>query len=260
MMTKNRAVTKIVSLLTSFFMIFMMSAIPSETSSSEDVTNNQLKEMANELAFQLNELREENGLHPLYVVPYLCDVSAVRSRESIVSFGHQRPDGSRFSTAVDANLVPYSVIFENLAAGSNTPEDAMNQWKNSEKHLSAMLNPDATHLGVGVAYEGNSDYGWYWEQLIVICNEDIPDQYIPSRYEIIPQAVGDVTGDDVIDTYDYLMLADYIYKRKNNIPVYLNDAQLEAADCFKDGIITESDAKAMVRYILGEYNSLPFVF
>lgn len=35
---------------------------------------------------------------------------------------------------------------------------------------------------------------------------------------------------------------------------------MEAADCFRDGIITESDAKALQRYILGEYDELPYIF
>lgn len=256
----KKFVSKFISLLTSAVMVFMIASVPEISSHGEDVTDNQLKEMANEIAFQINDLRVENGLSPLYVVPYLCDVSAVRSRESISSFSHTRPDGSRFSTIVDCNLIPYSILFENLAAGSSTPTSTMDQWLNSEKHLSAILYPDATHLGVSAAYERNSDYGWYWEHLIAVCDTDLPGQYIPSRYEIIPTADGDITGDAIIDTYDYLTLADYIYKKRNNVPVYMNDAQLKAADCFRDGIISESDAKVLVRYILGEYDSLPYVF
>ncbi|MDE6774797.1 MAG: SCP-like extracellular [Ruminococcus sp.] len=251
---------KIISFMTAVTMIFAISAFPKNTSEAVQIPETNLKEMANELAFLVNEFRAENGLNPVYVVPYMNDMATVRARECIADFGHLRPDGSKFSTIIDDSIVPYDVIFENIAAGRETPAETLEQWKNSEKHVGVILRPDVTHMGVGVGYEENSIYQWYWEQNFAICEEDIQGQYIPTRYEITPQAEGDITGDAVVDSYDYIALADYIYKKKNDIPVYLNDAQLETADCFRDGLITEADAKVMVRYILGEYTTLPFVF
>ncbi len=32
-----------------------------------------------------------------------------------------------------------------------------------------------------------------------------------------------------------------------------------AADCFRDGIITEADAKILAKYILGECAALPYI-
>lgn len=257
----KKAFSKIIGFLTAVTMIFTIAALPTEDSHAEEVTDNQLSDMAIEIAFLVNELRAEYGLNPVYVVPYLCDTARVRARECIQDFSHLRPDGSKFSSIIDDNLVPYSVLFENIAAGYGTPEETMEQWKHSEKHFKTMLTPNITHMGVGVAYEQNSCYQWYWEQTFVIMDDyHFDNEYIPQRHEIIPQAEGDLSGDAVIDAFDYLILADYIYKTSNNIPVYLNDAQLETADCFRDGIITESDAKVLVRYILGEYDKLPFIF
>ncbi|MBO5164209.1 MAG: SCP-like extracellular [Ruminococcus sp.] len=257
----KKTLSKTIGFLTAIIMIFSVSAFPTKDSHAEEVTDAQLSDMAIEIAFLVNELRAENGLNPVYIVPYLCDTARVRARECIGTFSHLRPDGSKFSTIIDYNLVPYSVLFENIAAGFGTPEETMNQWKNSPKHYETMLNPDITHMGVGVAYEPNSQYQWYWEQTFAIMDGiHFDNEYIPQRHEIIPQAEGDLTGDAIVDTFDYLILADYLYKMANNIPVYLNDAQLATADCFRDGLITESDAKVLVRYILGEYSKLPYIF
>ncbi len=256
----KRSLSRAIGFLTALVMVFTVSIYPTQTARSANMPDNQLNDMAIEVAFLVNSYRLENGLHPVYVIPYLCDVARVRSRECIQLFDHKRPDGSKFSTIIDSNLIPYAALFENIAAGRDTPEETMEQWINSEKHRNAILNPDLTHMGVGVAYEQNSDYGYYWTQLFIVTDAHFQNEYIPRRHNVIPQAEGDITGDATIDTFDYISLADYIYKRSQNIPVYLNEEQLKTADCFRDGLITESDAKVLVRYMLGEYDSLPYIF
>ena len=256
----KRSLSRAIGFLTALVMVFTVSIYPTQTARSANMPDNQLNDMAIEVAFLVNSYRLENGLHPVYVIPYLCDVARVRSRECIQLFDHKRPDGSKFSTIIDSNLIPYAALFENIAAGRDTPEETMEQWINSETHRNAILNPDLTHMGVGVAYEQNSDYGYYWTQLFIVTDAHFQNEYIPRRHNVIPQAEGDITGDATIDTFDYISLADYIYKRSQNIPVYLNEEQLKTADCFRDGLITESDAKVLVRYMLGEYDSLPYIF
>lgn len=256
----KNSLSRFIGFMTALVMVFTISAFPAQTSSAENIPDNQLNDMAIEMAFLINEYRLENGLHPVYVIPYLNDVARVRSRECIESFSHTRPDGTSFATIIDANLVPYAAASENIAAGFPTPDIAMRELKASERHNATLLNPDLTHMGIGVAYEQNSFYEYYWTQLFIITDSHFQNEYIPRRHEIIPQAEGDITGDADVNTYDYLSLADYIYKRSLNIPVYFNEEQLKTADCFRDGIITESDAKVLVRYILGEYDTLPYIF
>ncbi len=256
----KNSIKKITYCITALVMVITITSAPLTTTSADNIPDDQLKDMAIEVAFLVNEYRAENGLHPVYVLPYLCDSARVRSRECIQTFDHKRPDGSKFSTVIDTGVIPYSTAFENIAAGLPTAEQTMEQWKNSPSHNAAMLNPDLTHMGLGCSYEQNSTYQYYWSQLFVITDAHFRDEYIPSRHIIVPQAEGDITGDADVNTYDYLALADYIYKKNQNIPVYFNEDQLQTADCFRDGIITESDAKALVRYVLGEYESLPYVF
>ncbi len=255
--------SKIVSVATAIAMVCTVSVFTVSSASAIEYASNELAEFANNMAILVNQEREALGLRPLYVVPYLNECAQTRAEEASVSFSHTRPDGSYCSEIIDYSSFQYGYFAENLAAGSTNYEDAFNQWKNSPKHWSAIINENTTHMGMGVSYSENSDYGWYWSQIFTSdLNGEIEHegQYLPSSYTITPAAEGDVNGDAVINTFDYITLTDYLRKKNEGIPVYLNDAQLEAADCFKDGIITESDAKVMMRYILGEYKSLPFMF
>ncbi len=239
-------------------MITALCLSPSESSNA--VEEQDLQAFAKEIELLVNEARIENGLNPVYVSPYLCEVANIRANELIVKWDHKRPDGSKFTTAIDTDIVPYWYASENIAAGSSTPEGTFNQWKSSENHWAAILNPDITHMGVGVAYDPTSSYRWYWQQVFVQCDVELEGQFIPVRYEIVPECEGDLTGDAAVNSYDYIVLTEYLRKKIDDLPVYLNDLQIQSADCFKDGLVTESDAKVLQRYILGEYTDLPYVF
>lgn len=261
MTTTMKMMKKMVSLISAAVMAGTMAINAAGTAfAGEGVSNAELREKINEVAKLVNEAREEAGLKPLYVLPYLNEISETRAEEISVEFSHQTLRGAKFSSLIDTSIVDYYFTAENIAAGSDNAEDTFEQWRNSPSHWKAIMTPELTHMGIGVYYDEDSDYGWYWQQLFVDTDQEFEDQYLPSDKDIVPQAEGDITGDGIVDSYDYLSLADYIYKKKNNIPVYLNEAQLATADCFRDGIITEADAKVMVRYLLGEYKSLPFVF
>lgn len=226
---------------------------------AEEYCDDELRSMANEVAILVNEVRAENGLDPLYVVPYLNELSDIRAVETIEDFSHSR-GGKRFTSIIDTSVVDYFSAAENIACGYGTAAETFQQWMNSDGHKKNILNPHMTHIGIGVVYDSESDYGWYWQQMFVETDQVLENQYLPTDYEVVPKAEGDINGDGVVDSFDYLGLCEYIYKTKNDIPVYMNEAQIETADCFRDGIITEADAKVMVRYLLGEYTKLPFEF
>lgn len=256
----KKFLSKFIGVFTAVLMLCAMFVFPQSESHSASESSAEMKSKANKLAMLINEYREENGLNPLYIVPYLNDVSDIRVNESIENFSHYRPNGTKFSTAIDYSIVPFSKVYETLAAGSDTAEDTFEQWMNSEDHRKILLTPNISHMGIGITYNEDTLYEWYWEAIYAVTNAQYADQYLPTEYEVVPKAEGDITGDGLVDTYDYLSLADYLYKKANNIPVYLNPAQLQTADCFRDGLLTEADAKVMVRYILGEYKTLPFIF
>ncbi|MDE5855007.1 MAG: SCP-like extracellular [Ruminococcus sp.] len=255
--------SKIVSVATALAMACTASVFTVSSASATEYADNELAEIANNMAILVNQEREALGLKPLYVVPYLNECAQTRAEEAAVVFSHTRPDGTYCSEVIDYDSFQYGYFAENLAAGADNYESAFNQWKNSEKHWTAITNENITHMGLGVTYVEGSEYGWYWTQIFtndLVGEVEHEGQYLPSNYSITPADEGDVNGDAIINTFDYITLTEYLRKKNSGTPVYLNDAQLEAADCFKDGIVSEADAKVMMRYILGEYKSLPFVF
>lgn len=257
------AVKKMVKRMVSFISAVVMTAMTAAyipANAAEDFTDAQAAVLTKEIALLVNEARAEAGLKPLYVLPYLGEVAEIRAVESADLFSHSRRDGSSFASTIDTDEVPYGLALENLAAGFGTAEETFDQWKNSSGHWANIMNPEITHMGIGVYYDEDSDFGWYWQQIFVATSKEFEEQYLPSEQEIAPESIGDVTGDGIVDTFDYLLLIDYLRKKKTDYPVYFNEAQIAAADCFKDGIVSIADAKVMARYILGEYESLPFVF
>ncbi len=259
-MVRNFA-KKMVGFFTAAAMTAAMAAfIPGTASATEEIADAQLRSMANEVAILVNEARRELGLPEIYVVPYLNEIAEDRSVEITVEFAHSRLDGSKFSSIIDREVVPYTYVAENIAAGSDTAAGAFEQWKNSPSHWKAITSNKITHMGIGVTYDPDGEYEWYWQQTFVKTDKEFEDQYLPTEYEIVPQAEGDLNGDAVVDTYDYLVLCNYIDNKNVDEAAYQNRAQLETADCFRDYLITEADAKVMMRYLLGEYKSLPFEF
>jgi uncharacterized protein YkwD len=217
----------------------------------EDTVENK-KELAKEMTLLINEERAANGAKPLYLVPYLCDCANVRARECIFRFDHTRNDNEDFATVIDTTLVPYAVAAENIAAAYSAAQDTFNQWMGSESHHDAMLNPCYTHIGVGVCYEPNSDYGWYWEILLVECDTEIQGQEVPARYDVVPECAGDINGDSEVNNFDLICLRQYFTGYYQ-----MNDLQLEAADLLVDGNVTYLDAQVLQGYILGKYTTLP---
>ncbi len=59
----------------------------------------------------------------------------------------------------------YSASFvnsENIAAGNSLPKSTYEQWFNSPGHYKNMFNPSSEKVGLGVFYDENSTYGYYW--------------------------------------------------------------------------------------------------
>lgn len=264
--TAKRFYSRIVSVLTALVMACTAAVFTVSTASGEDISEAQMREMINQVGILVNQEREALGLRPLYIVPYLNDCAAIRAQEASEYWSHTRTNGQSAFSVIDYNIVDYANIAENLAAGSDTAAGAMDQWKNSEKHWAAVTNENFTHIGIGLVFnpDGVNGCNWYWCQIFTRDfrgdDYEYEGQYLPTNKVIEPVDEGDVNGDAVIDTFDYITLVEYIRNKQEGNPAYFNDAQLEAADCFKDGRITEADAKAMMRYIIGEYKALPFEF
>lgn len=255
----KRVFKRMVSFITSMAIAALGAAyIPAQA--AEAPTDEQVAQYINEIGVLVNKARVEAGLKPVYILPYLNEVAEIRAEEVSIFFAHTRGSNDGFHTAIDRDIVSYGLAAENLAGGKRTPEETFEQWRNSSGHWGNIMNPNITHMGVGFCFDNDADYKYYWQQTFVATEQKFADQYLPTEEEIVTDTEGDLNGDGVVDTYDYLYLTDYIRKSNSDYPVYFNPQQMAAADCFVDGLITSADAKVMQRYILGEYKTLKFYF
>ena len=110
----------------------------------------------------VNIERRKAGVKPLALSDELMGAAAVRSQEITKVFSHTRPDGTAFSSIVSRHG---RRIGENIAAGYQTPEEVVDGWMHSDGHRKNILHADFTELGVGYAYEENSQYKHYWVQI-----------------------------------------------------------------------------------------------
>ena len=110
----------------------------------------------------VNAERAKVGVAPLRLADDLQNASAIRAREIVQYFSHTRPDGSSCFTVMRNQG---RTCGENIAAGHGSAYDTVEQWMNSQGHRENILNPNFRELGVGYAYDSNSEYKHYWIQL-----------------------------------------------------------------------------------------------
>jgi len=80
-------------------------------------------------------------------------------------FSHDNPDREDpFDRLEEAGFTGAQPWGENIAAGSSTAEAVVDQWIHSEGHCENIMLPDYTVIGIGYAYDGDSDFGHYWTQ------------------------------------------------------------------------------------------------
>lgn len=264
---------RIISMFITMMIMVVCVSVPVKSSGSNEPD---YKEMANELMILINNARADAGLKPLLTISLLNDSSQIRARESIFCFSHERPswDGNveTFDTVIDDNMIPWECAYENLANGMDTVEATFLQWQNSPRHWAAIMNPDVQYMSAGVAYDDNSDHGWYWEQLFIKLPDDIYEGiqnndpkiieqfpifrdtnlvYDPAGLHIKPISNGDINGDGVVDIFDVVLLERYI-----NGDERLNTEQIASADIVVDGAITIMDLEFLRMYVLGEISEL----
>lgn len=245
----SKYVTKLVSALTLFAVLLFLPAM--SNAHAADPTQAQLDAMMNEVGVLVNEARSARGLRPLYMVPTLNSTSKTRANELITKFDHSRPNGSDCFTAL--NGINYKYASENIAAGASTASAAFELWRNSERHWNAILNPDITHMGIGVAYSSGSQYKYYWEQMFIQtwnANEQFSGQYIPSRSGQSGGngSLGDIDSNGKVDSADATMVLVHYNQLSTKQSGTLNDTQKKNAELTGDGKVDSADATVILQY------------
>ncbi|MBO4523517.1 MAG: SCP-like extracellular [Ruminococcus sp.] len=268
MSTMKYFLEKVSAVMVAFTMLFcMLASFPTEVVAEDKENKKDFAAMCDEMAVLINEKREEAGLAPLLVVPYLCDIANIRAVECTRLFSHDRPsdildyrveiNGEKyfgFDTAIDVSIVPFMWAGENLAAGNSSVEATYMQWENSEGHRKNIFNPNYTHIGIAVVYKENDpdNLHYYWTTLFIGCGIELKNQYLPETIKERPVSSGDINGDGEINSFDLITLNKYLAGMKE-----LNKLQLESADMLKDGTVNSDDADVLAMYILGECDTLP---
>jgi uncharacterized protein YkwD len=124
-----------------------------------------LKEVENRIYRQTNEARRQNGLPSLDREESLVATARAHSADMLRRkfFSHVNPDGlTPQERVLPTYTVPVSRTGENLWMGSGQDLTDKNllarlivdSWLSSPGHRQNLLNPDYTHMGVGVAVVG----------------------------------------------------------------------------------------------------------
>ncbi len=196
-------------------------------------------ELVNEFMSLVNEARATLGAEPLTVDPYISQIAQIRAEEQIERVGHTRPDDTLWITVIDQNKLLYKNAAENVLGGAGTAKSAFELWKNSEGHWKNITNSVYKYTGVGIAYDPDSKYGWYWVQIF----SDAPSEDYTSKV-----TTGDLNSDDIIDANDAsLILNEYATVSTNGTKTF-TEAMTKAADVNGDGLTDAVDASLILGY------------
>ena len=115
-----------------------------------------------QLADLINKARTDAKLPALTLNDQLTASAQTHSIDMACNnfLDHQGSDGSNiYDRIVKTGFTP-AYYLEIIAVG--TPQNAMDQWSNSNIHWQAVLDSKATQFGIGYAYNANSDNGGYF--------------------------------------------------------------------------------------------------
>jgi len=78
--------------------------------------------------------------------------------------GHVSSDGRSPTQRMSAFGYPAASMYtgEDLGAGFGTASAVLAGWQASAAHNAVLLNPNYNAVGIGLVYEPNSTYKWYW--------------------------------------------------------------------------------------------------
>ncbi len=77
-------------------------------------------------------------------------------------FDHQGSDGSSPSNRASNAGYDWKTVAENISAGTDTPEQTIDQWINSTGHCHNMMNQAHSEIGMACRFDTLSEYNIYW--------------------------------------------------------------------------------------------------
>jgi uncharacterized protein YkwD len=119
-----------------------------------------------ELIALINTYRANNGLQTVSQNGALTAAATWMAGDMAARnyIGHVSSDGRSPTQRMSAFGYPATSMYtgEDLGAGYGTAGAVLAGWQASAAHNAVLLNPNYNAVGVGLAYEPNSTYKWYW--------------------------------------------------------------------------------------------------
>ena len=81
-------------------------------------------------------------------------------------FSHTGSNGSAIGARVSAADYTWRTVGENIAAGLEFAEEAVNGWIESPGHCRNIMNPDFSEVAISCVNDESSDFGWYWTNVL----------------------------------------------------------------------------------------------
>ena len=77
-------------------------------------------------------------------------------------FDHKGSSGSSASERLSATGYNWKTVAENIAGGTDTPEQTIDQWIVNTNHCHNIMNKAHTEIGLACTRNNLSDYRIYW--------------------------------------------------------------------------------------------------
>ncbi len=124
------------------------------------------KTAENNVLDQINSRRENSGLYSLRMNETLRTIAETRADELLVLNETTRPDGSKFTSLLDAYGVDYSTTTQIVCSGQQTSAEVIDYLANNSPKL---FDPSKgyTSIGIGHAFKDNDTQGHYWVIIVV---------------------------------------------------------------------------------------------
>ena len=130
-----------------------------ENNQPKELTEEEKRAMEEEVVRLVNEEREKHGLQPLQISEKLMKTAREKSDDMIKNNYASHTDPNGYNMAKELNVA------ENIHGVSSTPDSAVYNWLDSKQgHKENILNPNLKYTGVGIAFDKNSEFIYYWTQ------------------------------------------------------------------------------------------------
>lgn len=136
------------------------------------------RDMSAQVLDLVNAERAKHGCPPLQLNARLVRAAERQSRQMATQdfFSHNDPDGTTPGERVHATGYVFQMIGENIEAGTDTPEDAVDGWMHSPGHRANILTCAFRETGVAVyglddsqSINGRAEpYRYYWTQVFAM--------------------------------------------------------------------------------------------